>query len=186
MSGLTILAGRHRGRRLETPPGSSVRPTQARVRKSLFDLLEHSPRVDHRLAGASILDLFAGTGALGIEALSRGAAVVTFVERDPDAVSVLSRNVMALGEERRARILQADALRLPASTFAAEFVFVDAPYGEGLAEPALNAARTVGWVIADGIAAVELGRRETFPIPSGCRLIDERVYGTTRICLLRT
>ena len=186
MSGLTVLAGRHRGRRLETPTGSCVRPTQARVRKSLFDLLEHSPRVDRQLVGASILDLFAGTGALGIEALSRGAAVVTFVERDPDAVSVLSRNIAALGEQRRARILHADALRLPASTFAAAFVFVDAPYGEGLAEPALDAARADGWVIEGGIAAVELGRRETFPIPSGCRLIDERVYGTTRICLLRT
>ncbi|MCY3598093.1 MAG: 16S rRNA (guanine(966)-N(2))-methyltransferase RsmD [Rhodospirillales bacterium] len=186
MSGLTVLAGRHRGRRLETPPGSRIRPTQVRVRKSLFDLLEHSPRLDRQLAGASVLDLFAGTGALGIEALSRGAAVVTFVERDPDAVSVLSRNVVALGEQRRARILHADALRLPASTFAAEFVFVDAPYGEGFAEPALAAARGAGWVIADGIAAVELGRREAFPLPSGCRLIDERVYGTTRICLLRT
>ena len=186
MSGLTLLAGRHRGRRLEVPPGVSVRPTQARVRKSLFDLLEHSPRVGQVLTGASVLDLFAGTGALGLEALSRGAAAATFVERDPAAAAALARNVAALGEQHRARILRADSLRLPASGFAAEFVFVDAPYGEGLAGPALDAARAAGWVAVAGIAAVELGRREAFPIPGGCCLIDERAYGTTRLCLLRT
>lgn len=186
MSGLTLLAGRHRGRRLEVPSGVSVRPTQVRIRKSLFDLLEHSPRVGQALTGASVLDLFAGTGALGLEALSRGAAAAAFVERDPAVASVLARNIAGLGEQHRARILRTDALRLPAAGFAAEFVFVDAPYGEGLAAPALAGARAAGWVAAAGIAAVELGRREAFPVPDGCRFIDERAYGTTRICLLRT
>ena len=186
MNGLAVLAGRHRGRRLEVPPGASVRPTQARVRKSLFDLLEHSPHVNQELRGAAVLDLFAGTGALGLEALSRGAAAAAFVERDPAVATVLARNIAALGEHGRTRILRTDALRLPASGRAAEFVFVDAPYGAGLAAPALAAARAAGWVAAAGIAAVELGRREAFPVPDGCHLIDERAHGTTRICLLRT
>lgn len=181
-----MLAGRHRGRRLEVPPGAHVRPTQARVRKSLFDLLEYSPRVDQILSGASVLDLFAGTGALGLEALSRGAAAAAFVERDPAAAAALARNVAALGEQHRARILRADSLRLPTSGFAADFVFVDAPYGEGLAGSALDAARAAGWVAGAGVAAVELGRREAFTIPDGFSLIDERTYGATRICLLRT
>ena len=186
MSGLAVLAGRHRGRRLEVPPGGGVRPTQARVRQSLFDLLEHSPRVGRALGGAAVLDLFAGTGALGLEALSRGAAAAAFVERDPAVAAALARNVAALGEQRRARILRTDARRLPAPDFAAGFVFVDAPYGAALAGPALAAARAAGWVADAAVAAVELDRREAFPIPDGCRVIDERAYGTTRICLLRT
>ncbi len=186
MSRVTVLAGRHRGRTLEVPTGAEVRPTLVRVRKSLFDILEHSPRLGRPLAGASILDLFAGTGALGIEALSRGAASATFVEHRAAAVAALGRNLAALGEQHRARILHADVRCLPVSIRAAEFVFVDAPYGAGLAAAGLQAAHDSGWVAADGVAAIELGRREAFSIPAGCRLIDERYYGTTRICLLRT
>ncbi len=186
MNRLVVLGGRHRGRPLEVPSDPGVRPTLARVRKSLFDMLEHSPRLGRPLAGASVLDLFAGTGSLGLEALSRGAAAATFVDRAAAAVAALTRNVAALGEQERARILRADALCLPAPARAARLVFVDAPYGAGLAQPALQAARCAGWVAADGVAAVELGRREAFAAPAGCRLIDERAYGATRICFLRT
>ena len=182
---MNILGGRYRGRRLEVPPVSGVRPTLARVRKSVFDLLTHSSRLTGSWDETSVLDLFAGAGTLGIEALSRGAAYVTFVERDPVVAAALTHNIIAIGEGSRARILRTNALELPTAPTAAGLVFVDAPYGAGLAAPALGAAREAAWVAAGSLAVVELDSRDGFEAPSGYVIIDERRYGTTRIVLLR-
>lgn len=182
---MSILGGRYRGRRLEVPEVPGVRPTLARVRKSLFDLLTHSSRLASPWGDTSVLDLFAGAGSLGMEALSRGAAHVTFVERDPVVAAALARNIASIGEDSRARVLRTDALKLPPAPAAAGLVFVDAPYGAGLAAPALGVARQAAWVAPDSLAVVELGSRDLFEVPDGYVIIDERRYGTSRIVLLR-
>ncbi len=132
-----------------------------------------------------MLDLFAGSGALGLEALSRGAEAATFIEQDAAVAAALARNIAALGEEARARVLTQDARQMPVAAHAADIVFVDAPYGTGLAGPVLDGARQSGWMAAGGVAVVELGRREAFTPPQGFRIIDERASGTTRTCVLQ-
>lgn len=182
--GITVVGGRHRGRRLKVPPGRAVRPTAARARKALFDLLVHSPRAGAPFEGARVLDLFAGSGALGIEALSRGAAGATFVERDPAAAGAIRRNLALLGEEGRGSVVQADALRLPPAPDGHALCLADAPYGEGLAAPALARAAAAGWLIRDARAALELDAREPFEAPAGFRMVEERSYGGSRLVLL--
>src|SRR5215471_5249106 len=110
---MRIVGGTHRGRRLLAPPGDTVRPTSDRAREALFNILSHGrlAAAGAPFADAAVLDAFAGTGALGLEALSRGAAAAVFIERDPDAIAVLRRNVAALGESERAEILSGDATR---------------------------------------------------------------------------
>ena len=112
---MRIVGGRHRGRRLLAPPGDTVRPTSDRAREALFNILSHGRLAAGGvpLAGAAVLDAFAGTGALGLEALSRGAAEAVFIERDPEAIAVLRRNVAALGESAHAEIVPGDAARPP-------------------------------------------------------------------------
>lgn len=182
--GTAVVGGRHRGRRLKVPPGRAVRPTAARVREALFDLLVHSPRAGAPLEGIVALDLFAGSGALGIEALSRGAAETTFIDRNPAAVRSVRANLVLLGEEGRGRVLRADALRLPPPPAGHALCFADPPYGEALAAPALSRAAAAGWIAPDARAVVELGAREPFQVPAGFRAVEERAYGDSRLVLL--
>jgi 16S rRNA (guanine(966)-N(2))-methyltransferase RsmD len=125
---MRISAGEHRGRRLRSPRGSRTRPTSDLLRQAVFNVL------DERIRGASVLDLFAGTGAIGLEALSRGAATATFVERDRQAVASLRANLVALDLTGRARIVVGDALsmlsRLQAAGECFDCIFLDPPYGE--------------------------------------------------------
>lgn len=183
-SGIAVIGGRHRGRRLKVPPGRATRPTSARVREALFDLLAHAPRAGAPVEGTSVLDLFAGSGALGIEALSRGAAKATFVERDPAAVRAIRANLALLGEEERGDVVRADALRLPPPPAGHALCLVDAPYGKGLAAPALARAAAAGWLAGDARVALELGAGEPFEAPAGFRPLGERSYGGSRLVLL--
>jgi 16S rRNA (guanine966-N2)-methyltransferase len=184
---MRIVGGSHRGRRLLAPPGTAVRPTADRVREALFDILLHGRFAarGNPVAAAIVLDAFAGTGAFGLEALSRGAAVAVFIERDSAALEVLGRNVEALDEAARARIVAGDAIRPPPADRAATLAFLDPPYGSGLATPALSALATAGWLAADALAIVEVARREGLPLPAGFVVGDERVYGAARLVFLR-
>jgi 16S rRNA (guanine966-N2)-methyltransferase len=180
-----IVAGRYRGRRLEAPPGAAVRPTADRAREALFDLL-----IGGRLTGGAdpvtgvrVLDAFAGTGALGLEALSRGAAHATFMENDRAALATLRANVRALGAE--AAILRADALDPPPAPAPCALVLMDPPYGQGLAAPALAALARAGWVADGALCAVELAAKEPFAPPAGFTPLDERRYSATRLMFLR-
>src|SRR5215469_14129631 len=136
---MRIVGGRHRGRRLLAPPGDTVRPTSDRARQALFNILSHGRLAADGIsfAGAAVLDAFAGTGALGLEALSRGAAEAVFFERDPEARAVLRQNVARLGESAHARIMPYDATRPPHAGVQCAVVFIDPPYRSGLAAPAL-------------------------------------------------
>src|ERR1700751_6016617 len=132
---MRIVAGRHRGRRLLAPPGETVRPTSDRAREALFNILSHGQLAAEGIpfAGAAVLDAFAGTGALGLEALSRGAAEAAFIERDPEALATLRQNIAALGEDFHSRVVPGDATRPPRAPLACALVFLDPPYRSGVA-----------------------------------------------------
>jgi 16S rRNA (guanine966-N2)-methyltransferase len=184
---MRIVGGSHRGRRLLAPPGETVRPTSDRAREAMFNILSHGDFAAEGVpfADAAVLDAFAGTGALGLEALSRGAAEVVFIERERDALAVLRRNIEALGESGRARIFPGDATHPPRATAACAVVFLDPPYRSGLGVPALTALAATGWFAPGALAIVEIAAREVFPIPPGFTLCDERVYGAARLVFLR-
>ena len=176
-----IIAGRHRGRRLEVPAGTVVRPSAERLREAVFSMLEHRPP---GIAGRCFLDLFAGSGAIGLEALSRGAARLIAVEADRAVAAALRRNLAKLGESERARLLIGDATRLPRATAPADIVYLDPPYESGLAAPALASLIAGGWLAEGALVVVELAAREGFEVSTCFTAIDERRYGAGRIVLL--
>ena len=184
---MRIVAGKYRGRRLLAPPGGTVRPTSDRAREGLFNILSHGRLAAEGIpfAGVAVLDAFAGTGALGLEALSRGAAEAVFIEQDHEALATLRRNIAALGENARARIIPGDATRPPRAFSACELVFLDPPYRSGLAAAALGALDAAGWLASEALALVELGASEHLAPPAGFSLVDERVYGAARLLFLR-
>jgi 16S rRNA (guanine966-N2)-methyltransferase len=184
---MRIVGGRHRGRRLVAPPGEAVRPTSDRAREALFDILSHGSFAASGLpfAGRSVLDAFAGTGALGLEALSRGAARAVFIENGVEALAALRRNIAMLGEGGRALVLPGDATRPPRAGEACALVFVDPPYRSGLAGPALAALDKAGWLAPEALAVIETAARERTPPPAGFTPLDERVYGAARLTFFR-
>jgi 16S rRNA (guanine966-N2)-methyltransferase len=185
--GLRIVGGVHRGRRLIAPPGEAVRPTSDRAREALFNILSHGNFAAAGLpfAGRPVLDAFAGTGAVGLEALSRGASAAAFIEDGRDALAALRRNIAALGEEERAHVVAGDATRPPRAALVCAVAFLDPPYRSGLAAPALAALAAAGWLAADALAIVEVAAREDLPAPDAFAVIDERIYGAARLVFLR-
>ncbi|HVB16798.1 MAG TPA: 16S rRNA (guanine(966)-N(2))-methyltransferase RsmD [Stellaceae bacterium] len=186
-AGLRIVGGSHRGRRLIAPPGEAVRPTSDRAREALFNILSHGDFAAAGLMFAEqpVLDAFAGTGAYGLEALSRGAGRAVFIESDREALAALRRNVAALGEGERAYIVAGDATRPPRAGFACALAFLDPPYRSGVAPPALSALADAGWLTPDALAVIEVAAREALSAPAGFAIIDERTYGAARLVILR-
>jgi len=184
---MRIIGGKHRGRALTVPQAEGVRPTADRVREAVFNILEHGVSWDG-IEDASVIDAFAGTGAYGLEALSRGAAHATFIDREAAALAAIRRNAAAIGEAPAITLLNLDAAKLPAPPFAAgapcALAFLDPPYASGLAVPALQALATRGWLAAAAIAIVEVAAREPFAPPSHFRVLDERLYGAARVIFL--
>ena len=179
---MRIIGGRWRGRRLASvgagDAAAHLRPTTDRVRESIFNLLLNGGHGDV-VSGATVLDVFAGTGALGLEALSRGAASATFVERGRPALALLRRNIALLGAE--ARILPRDARR-PGPGSAHDLVFLDPPYGQGLGEAALTALRADGWLARGALIVWEEGAP---PALGDLEPVDARRYGETHVTLVR-
>lgn len=185
---LKIVGGKHRGRSIATPEGMTTRPTSNRARESLFNILTHARWRDDGispLVDARVLDAFAGSGALGIEALSRGAAHATFLDNDAAAIRLIGENLRKMGEAANAKVVRADATRPPPSREGCDLVFLDPPYRSGLAAPALSALAEAGWLAPHAIATVELGSTEDLgPLPD-FEPIDERRYGAAKIVILR-
>ncbi|MDI3307717.1 MAG: 16S rRNA (guanine(966)-N(2))-methyltransferase RsmD [Acetobacteraceae bacterium] len=182
---MRIIAGRHRGRRLLAPAGQATRPTADRVRQALFDMLWHAPWAGREVVeGARVLDAFAGTGALGLEALSRGAAHASFLETDRAALAALRANIAACREEARCTVLPADATRPPRAGAACGLVFLDPPYGQGLVEAALKALRDSGWIAPDALVCAEYGAAPPEP-PPGFALLARRAHGPAELLFLR-
>src|SRR5712691_9433089 len=155
---MRIVGGSHRGRRLVAPAGELVRPTSDRAREALFNILSHGNFAATGLpfADRPVLDVFAGTGAFGLEALSRGAGAAAFIENDREALAALRRNIAALGEEDRTHIVAGDATRPPRAGLACAAAFFDPPYRSGLAGLALGAIAAAGWLTPDALVVIEV------------------------------
>ncbi len=184
---MRIVGGAWRGRTLAGPAagarGDRLRPTADRVRESLFNVLEHGGFGDP-VPGAVVLDLFAGTGALGLEALSRGASGATFVESGRQGAALVAENVRRTGAGDRARLLRADATRLPPNAGApATLAFLDPPYGRGLGARALGAAAAGGWLAPGALVVWEEAAEQA--APPGFARLDHRAFGGTHITFLR-
>jgi len=182
---MRIVGGRYRGRNLVGPKSQGVRPTADRLRESLFNILVHA--YGDPVSGARVLDLFAGTGALGLEALSRGAAFVLFVDDGAEARALIRQNVETLGSAGVTRIFRRDATKLgnvhPNEPFS--LVFLDPPYGKGLAEQALASARDGGWLTKDALIVVEEAKEAAFKAPEGFEETERRNYDDTEFVFLR-
>ena len=179
---MRIVAGSHRGRRLEAPLDDRIRPTSDRIRESLFNILHH--KLDG-FTGKRVLDGFAGTGALGFEALSRGAASALFIDNNRDALALCRRNAVSLDLAGKSDFRLADLARPPQSVQQFDLILLDPPYGKGLAGTALRALGAAGWLAADAIAVIEADKSQPEIIPEGIEEIDARDYGRTRITLVR-
>ncbi len=179
---MRIVGGVHRGRALAAPAGDAIRPTSDRVREAVFNILVHGI-ADFALDGVRVIDLFAGTGAFGLEALSRGAGYALFVEQDAGARALIRRNIEALGLTGVTRIFRRDATDLgPAGAVAPfDLAFLDPPYGKGLADKALAALRTGGWLAEGAVVVVEELARSRIALPEGYVELDRRTYGATEI-----
>ena len=183
---MRIVAGRFRGARLAAPKDRATRPTSDRVREALFNILEHGI-AGFDLDDARVLDLFAGTGALGLEALSRGARFCLFIDQSAEARGLLRRNIETLQLTGASKVWRRDATGLgPAGTMAPfDLVFLDPPYGQGLGAQALAAVREGGWIAADGIAVLEESADAEITTTEGFRELDRRTYGDTQLVFLR-
>jgi 16S rRNA (guanine966-N2)-methyltransferase len=181
-----IVAGTWRRRTIEVPPGEAVRPTSDRVREALFNSLIHGfGESDFRLHGARVVDVFAGTGALGLEALSRGAAFATFVEGDPATAALIRRNIAKLGAYDRATVLVADGAYLPRATSACDLALVDPPYGKIFGTQALSGLASQGWLKPGALVSLETESVESVSETSGMTLLDRRAYGRAAISIFQ-
>jgi 16S rRNA (guanine966-N2)-methyltransferase len=183
---MRVVAGTLRGRAIAGPQHEGLRPTSDRVRESLFNILAHGID-DFSLEGARVIDLFAGTGALGIEAISRGAAYCLFVDSEPEARGLIRDNVEAFGLTGVTRIFRRDAADLgPAGTVApVQLAFLDPPYDKGLGERALNALHDGKWLVPGAIVVLEDRASVTITLPPAFTELDRRTYGDTQIVFAR-
>jgi 16S rRNA (guanine966-N2)-methyltransferase len=177
---MRIIAGEWRGRPLEAPPGMGTRPTSDRVRETLFSML--ASRLGS-FEDLRVADLFAGSGALGLEALSRGAASAAFVENDARAVSIIKRNSAKLGAEERVRIVGGSALALPRSD-PFDLILADPPYASGSGTAVIEAVARAGWLAPGGWLSVETSRGDTID-PGDLHVEATRDVGRAKVTLLR-
>jgi 16S rRNA (guanine966-N2)-methyltransferase len=182
---MRIVGGTLRGRALAGPGSTDIRPTADRLRENLFNILAHA--YGDPVAGARVLDLFAGTGALGIEALSRGAAFALFIDDDAQARALIRENTAELGLGGTSRIFRRNATRLGAIHPLAPFslAFLDPPYGHSLAANALVSARDGGWLLPNALIVVEEAVKATFAAPENFGELERRRYDDSELIFLR-
>jgi 16S rRNA (guanine966-N2)-methyltransferase len=177
---MRIIAGEWRGRKLNAPLTATIRPTADRIRESIFSIL-HS-RYDGDWPALRVADFCAGTGALGLEALSRGAAHATFVEKAPAAIQLVEQNITSLKAALRSTMIRADVTKLPRAAAPVDIIFFDPPYGEAIVEAALAAAVAQGWAQPRSLCILEQPSGTTLSMP-GWQCEDVRRYGKTQIML---
>jgi 16S rRNA (guanine966-N2)-methyltransferase len=182
---MRVVGGRLKGRKLASPSSRDIRPTADRLRESVFNILVHA--YDNPIEGARVLDLFAGTGALGIEAVSRGAAFTLFVDNGAEARALLRNNVESLALGGVTKVYRRDATDLgpahPMQPFSV--AFLDPPYGRGLAEKALASLRDGGWLVPSALLVVEEAKTAGFASPEGFEELERRAYDDTEFVFLR-
>lgn len=186
---MRIVGGNLRGKKLLLPEDKRIRPTSDRTREALFNILGHDGdmRSEHGPlpTEARTLDLFAGTGALGLEALSRGAGHVTFIDNHPDSLKLIGANIRHMNLSRRADILRQDVASLGNTNAPYDLVLMDPPYGADLAMPCILALKEGNWLKPSAIIVIELGVKDMFELPHGFDLLKDRTYGAARLIFLR-
>lgn len=182
---MRIVAGRFKGTALATPKSQTTRPTSDRLRETIFNILAHG--LDVEIDGVRVLDLFAGTGALGFEALSRGARHCTFIEEGAEARGVIRRNMETLGLNGAAKIFRRDATRLGETGTIEPFglVFADPPYDKALGERALASARDGGWLMPGAVCVLEERASAQIEPPAGFDELDRRRAGDSQVVFLK-
>ncbi|MBY0380864.1 MAG: 16S rRNA (guanine(966)-N(2))-methyltransferase RsmD [Xanthobacteraceae bacterium] len=182
---MRVVGGRLRGRNIASPSSNTIRPTQDRLRESVFNILMHA--YGNPIEGARVLDLFAGTGALGIEAISRGAAFTLFVDNGAESRALLRNNVESLGLGGVTKVYRRDAVALgpvyPMEPFS--LAFLDPPYDKGLAEKSLGSMREGLWLKRDALVVVEEAKAAGFVAPEGYEELERRDYDDTEFVFLK-
>ncbi len=183
---MKIIAGKHKGRNIESLPGKDIRPTSGRTRGAVFNILTHGRFYGENspIIGSRIVDIFCGTGALGLEAFSRGAAHVTFVDENQRAVDITRKNVEKFGEMKNASFIRSDSTRIPPAIKPCKLAFLDPPYESGLAPKGLKSLVKGGWLEKGAIVVVEISKKEELEIPEEFEKVSERIYNSTKIILL--
>jgi 16S rRNA (guanine966-N2)-methyltransferase len=181
---MRIIGGKNKGCKLALPDEVYTRPTTDRIREAVFNILEHHP--DISLQRSYVLDGFAGSGAMGLEALSRGASHITFVEQQVEVVKVLQRNIESLADKSQVELIRGDLMKIKRASHARDVVFLDPPYGKGLEFTAIPCLQRQGWINKDTIIVYETDvRTDLTSLRSMVEIIDERVYGAIKICFLQ-
>ncbi len=186
---MRIVGGILRGRNLLSPSGNATRPTSDRARESIFNVLLHAKWLENGVLQESpVMDIFAGTGALGLEALSRGARHCIFVENDKAALKNCHDNIDTLGMDDRSLVMAADALNPPARpdhTDPRRLVFLDPPYGKGMGAATLSAFAAKGWFAKGAVCMLEMEKKKPEQTPAGFAMQDERAYGIALVRFLK-
>lgn len=178
---MRIIAGKFRSRKL-LPPPPTTRPTSDRARESIFNIINSLN--DSKLDGALVLDAFAGSGALGLEALSRGATHVTFLEKNPQAICTLKENIAALGASSECSVILGDTTKPPKAPNPMQLVFLDPPYDQVIEESCIFTLYREGWINSETLIVLETSAKRVLSLPTTINLIDQRRYGVALISFL--
>lgn len=181
---MRIIGGIHRGRALLAPPDLTIRPTADRTRESLFNVLMHGNFPIEPIIDQAVIDICCGTGALGLEAISRGASHCTFIDHSRAALELAEDNAAKLGETSKCRFVLADAAKLPAGSSPVSLVMLDAPYRSGMAMSVLGRLKSGGWLRPGTVIAIEQDKKETPPEMDGFTLHNMRQYGKAHITIM--
>lgn len=184
---MRIIAGKHRGVRIARPPAMITRPTMDRVRESIYNMLSHSEiegKIDF-ITDALVLDAFAGSGALGLEALSRGAKFVYFFDKNTRALATVRENIWTLKESDNTKVLKADATQPPQAPQAMDMVLLDPPFGKDLVAKCLRPLTEQGWIDENTLIVSEIASSEALNLPNNFRILKEKVYGTAQMFFIK-
>jgi 16S rRNA (guanine966-N2)-methyltransferase len=182
---MQIIAGKHRGRKLEAPQGRDIRPTGARTREAIFNIVMHAHHPDGpMLPGAAVADICCGSGAMGLEALSRGARHAYFIDRTREALALVSASAEKFRETAHCTVLRAEATQLPPAPEPCRVVFIDPPYKKELLPGILRAVMAGRWLAEGGLIVAEMSAREDFTAPEGLTMVTDRTYGSARVVVL--
>ncbi len=182
---MRIIAGAFKGRKLLTPENDAIRPTSDRAREAIFNLLMHGKYAGDSVIGGHVLDLCCGTGALGLEALSRGSRIATFVDQDKKSLELAKQNALHCGASNAAFFVQADAAKLPAAKLPVTLVLMDPPYAKSLLAPAYKSLQQGHWLEHGTLIVCEQQRGMPVVTLEGAALVDERQYGKANILIYR-
>lgn len=178
---MRIISGKHRGRWVEAPEGKEVRPTGARTREAIFNILMHGDYGNRGVLQGRVADIFCGSGAMGLEALSRGATHVTFVDKNRVSLEAVEFNVDQFDETENCKLLRADSSQLPPVNEPFDLIFLDPPYNTGLGVSSLKTALAGGWIGKNTAIVLEQSWKEPVKLPNRLVAIDDRKYGNSRM-----